>query len=81
LAGLIAAVGKIEYFLNKIKQSLQLCISWATAPTAVRWQVWTALLLYVLNALSVRDERLDHSFTSSHPVRAALGRKINLWDC
>jgi hypothetical protein len=39
---------EIEVFFKQIKQSLQLCDFLGNSANAVRWQVWTALLLYVL---------------------------------
>src|SRR6516162_6388196 len=39
---------QIEVFFKQIKQSLQLCDFLGNSANAVRWQVWTALLLYVL---------------------------------
>ena len=38
---------QIEVFFKQIKQSLQLCDFLGNSANAVRWQVWTALLLYV----------------------------------
>jgi len=40
---------QIEVFFKQIKQSLQLCDFLGNSVNAVRWQVWTALLLYVLD--------------------------------
>ena len=39
---------QIEVFFKQIKQSLQLCDFLGNSANAVRWQVWTALLLYVI---------------------------------
>jgi hypothetical protein len=38
----------------QIKQSLQLCDFLGNSANAVRWQVWTALLLYVLMHLGAQ---------------------------
>ncbi len=38
----------IEVFFKQIKQTLQLADFLGTSANAVRWQVWTALLTYVL---------------------------------
>ena len=38
----------IETFFREIKQTLNLCDFLGHSANAVRWQVWTALLLYVL---------------------------------
>src|SRR5258707_7693092 len=47
---------QIEVFFKQIKQSLQLCDFLGNSANAVRWQVWTALLLYLLMRLSQRDQ-------------------------
>jgi hypothetical protein len=39
---------QIETFFKEIKQTLQLCDFLGYNKNAVRWQVWTALILYVL---------------------------------
>ncbi len=39
---------QIEVFFKRIKQTLQLCDFLGHSANAVRWQVWTALLLYLL---------------------------------
>jgi len=65
---------QIEVFFKQIKQSLQLCDFLGTSANAVRWQVWTALLLYVSNAFSLRDEQLEPLFYQTlHP---ATGRAL-----
>lgn len=38
----------IEVFFKQIKQNLKLCDFLGNSANAVRWQVWTALLSYVL---------------------------------
>ena len=42
---------QIEVFFKQIKQTLQLADFLGHNANAVRWQVWTALLAYVLAAL------------------------------
>lgn len=45
----------IEVFFKEIKQTLQLCDFLGHSKNAILWQVWTALLLYILvRALSFR---------------------------
>ena len=39
---------QIEVFFKQIKQTLQLADFLGTSANAVRWQVWTALLVYLL---------------------------------
>jgi Transposase DDE domain len=72
---------QIEVFFKQIKQSLQLCDFLGNSANAVRWQLWTALLLYVLmRFLSVMSD-WHHSFTRLFTLlRAALWNKVALWD-
>ena len=71
----------IEVFFKQIKQSLQLCDFLGNSANAVRWQVWTALLLYVLMRFLCVMSSWNHSFTRLFTLlRAALWRKIDLWD-
>ena len=72
---------QIEVFFKQIKQSLQLCDFLGNSANAVRWQVWTALLLYVLMRFLCGMSGWNHSFTRLFTLlRAALWRKIALWD-
>jgi hypothetical protein len=72
---------QIEVFFKQIKQSLQLCDFLGNSANAVRWQVWTALLLYVLMRFLSVISSWNHSFTRLFTLlRAALWRKIDLWD-
>jgi DDE family transposase/uncharacterized protein DUF4372 len=72
---------QIEVFFKQIKQSLQLCDFLGNSANAVRWQVWTALLLYVLMRFLCLMSNWSHSFTRLFTLlRAALWRKIHLWD-
>jgi Transposase DDE domain len=72
---------QIEVFFKQIKQSLQLCDFLGNSANAVRWQVWTALLLYVLMRFLCVISSWNHSFTRLFTLlRAALWRKIDLWD-
>ena len=72
---------QIEVFFKQIKQSLQLCDFLGNSANAVRWQVWTALLLYVLMRFLWVISSWSHSFTRLFTLlRAALWRKIDLWD-
>ena len=72
---------QIEVFFKQIKQSLQLCDFLGNSANAVRRQVWTALLLYVLMRFLCVISSWNHSFTRLFTLlRAALWRKIDLWD-
>lgn len=69
---------QIEVFFKQIKQTLQLADFLGTTANAVRWQIWTALLVYLLlRYLSFLSE-WKHSFTRLFTViRACLWKK---WD-
>jgi len=54
---------QIEVFFKQIKQSLQLCDFLGNSANAVRWQVWTPLLLYVLMRFLCVISSWNHSFT------------------
>ena len=71
---------QIEVFFKQIKQSLQLCDFLGNSANAVRWQLWTALLLYVLMRFVCVMSNWNHSFTRLFTLlRAALWRKMDLW--
>ena len=68
----------IEVFFKQIKQTLQLADFLGHSANAVRWQVWTALLVYVLLRFLAFINDWSHSFTRIFSlVRCALWRR---WD-
>jgi hypothetical protein len=68
----------IEAFFKQIKQTLQLADFLGHSANAVRWQVWTALLVYVLLRFLGFVHGWHHSFTRLFTVlRTALWRR---WD-
>jgi hypothetical protein len=71
----------IEGFFKQIKQTLQLADFLGHNANAVRWQVWTALLVYVLLRYLSYVSRWAHSFTRLFTiVRAVLWSKLDLSD-
>jgi hypothetical protein len=62
---------QIEVFFKQIKQSLQLCDFLGNSANAVRWQVWTALLLYVLMRFLSAISSWNHSFTRTLHIAAS----------
>ena len=71
----------IEKFFKQIKQSLQLCDFFGNSANAVHWQIWTALLVYVLLRYLAHLSRWGHSFTRWWAVvRSVLWRKCHLDD-
>ncbi len=70
---------QIEVFFKQIKQTLQLADFLGHNANAVRWQVWTALLTYVLLRYLSHLSNWAHSFTRLFTVlRAALWEKYDL---
>lgn len=68
----------IEAFFKQIKQALQLADFLGHSANAVRWQVWTALLVYVLLRFLAFAHGWHHSFTRLFTLmRSALWRR---WD-
>jgi len=71
----------IEKFFRQIKQTLQLADFLGNSANAVHWQIWTALLLYVLLQYLVFLSRWAQSFTRLWALcRSSLWRKIDLVD-
>jgi hypothetical protein len=69
---------QIEVFFKQIKQTLQLADFLGTSANAVRWQVWTALLVYLLLRYLAFLAAWSHSFSRLFTLlRAALWKK---WD-
>ena len=53
----------IEVFFKQIKQTLQICDFLGHSKQAIRWQLWSALLLYVLLRFQAWQSQWHHSFT------------------
>lgn len=62
IVGLYKCRWRIEVFFKEIKQTLQLCDFLGHNENAVQWQVWTALLLYVLLRYRAFVHRWQHGF-------------------
>jgi len=70
---------EIEVFFKEIKQTLKLADFLGHSANAVRWQIWTALLTYLLLRYVRFLSSWAHSFTRLFTVvRAVLWRKIDL---
>jgi len=70
---------QIEVFFKQIKQTLQLADFLGHNANAVRWQVWIALLVYVLLRYLSYLSKWAHSFTRLFTIlRAVLWSKIDL---
>ena len=79
VAALYKARWRIEVFFKQIKQTLQLTDFLGNSANAVRWQVWMALLLYVLLRFLALQSQWSHSFLRLWAVmRSALWLKLGL---
>ena len=69
---------QIEVFFKQIKQTLQLADFLGQSSNAVQWQVWMALLAYVLLRFVAWVNNWSHSFTRAFTLmRSALWQH---WD-
>ncbi len=69
----------IEAFFKQLKQTLQLCAFLGHSKNAIQWQVWTALLVYVLLRFLAHLSAWPHSFTRLFGlVRCSLWSLIDL---
>ena len=66
----------IEVFFKEIKQTLQLCDFLGHNKNAVLWQVWTALILYVLLRFLAFANSWRHGFK-----RLFCLLRSSVWDC
>ena len=70
---------EIEIFFKQIKQTLQIADFLGNNANAVRWQLWMALLVYMLLRYLSHLTKWSHSFTRMFTIlRAALWRKFDL---
>ena len=70
---------EIEVFFKQVKQTLKLSGFVGYSANAIRWQVWTALLVYVLLRFAAHLSVWGHSFTRIFAVvRAALWERLDL---
>jgi hypothetical protein len=70
---------QIEVFFKQLKQTVQLVDFLGNSANAVKWQVWTALLVHLLLRFVAWRDRWAHSFTRLFTyVRAALWLRRDL---
>lgn len=62
----------VEVFFKEIKQTLQLADFLGHSENAIRWQIWTALLTYVLLRFIAWQSKWKHSFTRLFTVIKAV---------
>lgn len=79
IADLYRCRWSIEIFFKELKQTLQLADFLGHNANAVKWQVWTALLAYVLLRFCAFLGQWAHSFTRLFAlIRSALWQKLEL---
>lgn len=79
IADLYRCRWSIEVFFKELKQTLQLADFLGHSERAVKWQVWTALLAYVLLRFCAHLGQWPHSFTRLFAlIRSALWQNCQL---
>jgi hypothetical protein len=76
ICDLYKARWSIEVFFKEIKQTLQLADFMGYNENAVRWQIWTALLAYILLRFIAWQSKWEHTF-----VRMFTALRGVLWSC
>ena len=66
----------IEVFFKEMKQTLQIADFMGYSENAVRWQIWIALLVYILLRFIAWQSHWKHSFTRLFTVIRGV-----LWSC
>ena len=71
----------IEVFFKQLKQNLQLCDFLGHSKNAIRWQIWIALLVYVLIRFLGFVNKWEYSFSRLFTLlRGVLWSKFNIFD-
>jgi len=79
IADLYRCRWSIEVFFKELKQTLQLADFLGHNANAVRWQIWIALLVYLLLRFCAFLSQWGHSFTRLFTLlRSALWQKVEL---
>ena len=69
----------IEVFFKQIKQTLQVCDFLGHSKQAIRWQLWAALLMYLLLRFQAWRSSWSHSFTRIFTmIRGVIWDRFNL---
>jgi hypothetical protein len=72
---------QIEVFFKQLKQTLQLADFLGNSANAVKWQLWTALILMLLLRFLAHLSKWSHSFVRLFTLtRSALWSRIDLLD-
>jgi hypothetical protein len=79
IADLYRCRWQIEVFFKQLKQTLQLADFLGNSANAVKWQLWTALLLMLLLRFLAHLSQWSHSFARLFTLtRSALWSRLNL---
>lgn len=71
----------IEAFFKQIKQTLQICDFLGHSKQAIRWQLWSALLLYVILRFQAWASGWPHSFARVFTmIRSVIWDRFNVSD-
>lgn len=82
IADLYRCRWQIEIFFKQIKQSLQLADFLGHNANAVRWQIWTALLVHLLLRFLAWRSRWNHAFSRLFTATRSglwLARRLEQW--
>lgn len=70
---------QIEVFFKQIKQTLQVCDFLGNSANAISWQVWSALLVYLLLRFAQHTSQWEHAFSRLFTLcRSCLWLKLDL---
>lgn len=81
ICGLYQSRWAIEVFFKQIKQTLKICDFLGHSKQAIRWQLWSALLLYLLLRFQAWTSNWSHSFTRLFTmIRGVVWDRFDLAD-
>lgn len=81
VVALYQARWQIEVFFKQLKQTLKLCDLIGYSANAIRWQVWTALLVHLLIRYLAWVSQWSHSFVRLYAlVRSQLWQRLDLFE-
>lgn len=79
VGGLYQARWGIEVFFKQIKQTLKVCDFLGHSKHAIRWQLWSALLVYVLLRYQSQISNWSHSFVRLFAmIRGVIWDRLDL---
>ena len=79
VVALYQARWQIEVFFKQLKQTLKLCDLIGYSANAIRWQVWTALLVHLLLRYLAWVSQWSHSFVRLYAlIRSQIWQRLDL---